>query len=139
MSTIHKANIGLFAARRAIATSLAEATSRGVNVCVIVLDEAGRFVAGENMERASNASFDIAFAKARHAANFGRATKFQEKILSEGVLKVLAIPGIIPVEGGIPIEIDGEIVGAIGVSGAASTVDGEIAEMGLASIAKLPV
>ncbi len=116
------------AASAAVDAGLAEAQRRSVKVCVVVLDEAGRFIAGRCMDDVTNSAFDVALAKARHSANFRRPTSFQEDLLvNRNVLQILSIPGMLPLEGGLPLEHEGRQIGAVGVSGAASEVDGIIA------------
>ena len=80
------------------------------------------------MDGVVNSAFDIAIAKARHSANFRRATIFQEDLLlNRNALQILSIPGMLPLEGGLPLENEGAQVGSVGVSGAASDIDGKIA------------
>jgi uncharacterized protein GlcG (DUF336 family) len=78
------------------------------------------------------ASTDIAVDKARSAVRFKRPTKALQDVLAAGGegLRMLALQGAVPVEGGIPLIVDGKIVGAIGVSGGASTQDGQCAKAG---------
>lgn len=116
------------AAATAIDVGIAEAELRSAKVCIIVLDEAGRFMAGRCMDGATNSAFDVAMAKAKHSANFKRPTSFQEDLLiNRNALQILSIPGMLPLEGGLPLEHGGRQVGAVGVSGAASEIDGMIA------------
>lgn len=125
-------------AANVVTAALAEARKRDVNVCAVVLDEAGRFLAGRCMDGVTTAAFEVATAKAKHSANFRRPTKFQEDLLmTKNALPVLAVPGMLPLEGGLPIQHGGECVGAIGISGAASDVDGAIAAAAVASAAGL--
>jgi glc operon protein GlcG len=119
----------------AVDAALEFAENADVKVCVVVVDEAGRFIAGRCMDSVTNASFEVALGKARHSANFRRPSKFQEDLLMEkGVLAVLAVPGMLPLEGGVPIELGGVQIGAIGVSGGPSQIDGEVAKAGVAAI-----
>ena len=101
-------------------------------VTVAVLDRFGRIVSAQCMDGCVNAAFEVALAKARHSANFRRPTKFQQDLLTEKqLLPILAIPGMMPLEGGLEIQFDGETVGAIGVSGATAAEDAEIAAAGI--------
>jgi uncharacterized protein GlcG (DUF336 family) len=80
-------------------------------------------------------SVDVSLSKARSAARFKRPTKaFQDALAAGGEgLRILALQGAVPVDGGVPIEIGGRIVGAIGVSGGTSAQDGQVAAAGLAA------
>jgi uncharacterized protein GlcG (DUF336 family) len=84
------------------------------------------------MDATQTGSVDVAIDKARSAARFKRPTKaFQDMLAGGGEgLRVLALKGAVAVEGGIPIVIDGKIVGAIGVSGGTSQQDGQCARAG---------
>lgn len=122
----------------AVEAALEHARSRSLRVCAVVLDEAGRFVAGQCMDGVTNAAFEVAMAKARHSANFRRPTKFQQDLLVSGAApQILAIPGMMPLEGGLQIIVGESTVGAIGVSGATSAEDGEIAAVGVQAVASL--
>ena len=86
---------------------------------------------------AQNASVDIAIGKARTAVNFRRSTKLMEDSLAANgsALRLLAVPGAMPLQGGLPIIIDGKIVGGIGVSGVTSAQDETVAKAGSDAIA----
>ena len=131
-------SIGHDAAQKAIAASEAEAKKNGWLMVTAVVDTDGRLVALSRMDSAQFGSLDIAIGKAVTANNFKRPTKaFQESIAQGGAnLRFVAVPGLLPIEGGIPIVADGKIVGAIGAAGGAANQDGEIAAAGLAAAAK---
>ena len=102
--------------------AIARAREMDRRVAVVVLDRFGRMVAAQCMDGCVNAAFDVALAKARHSANFRRPTKFQQDLLTDKQLfPILAIPGMMPLEGGLEIQFDGETVGGIGVSGATAS------------------
>jgi glc operon protein GlcG len=125
-------SIGHDAAMKAIAASEAEAKKNGWLMVTAVVDTDGRLVALSRMDSAQFGSLDIAIGKAVTANNFKRPTKaFQESIAQGGAnLRFVAVPGLLPIEGGIPIVADGKIIGAIGVSGAASNQDAQCAMAG---------
>ena len=79
-------------------------------------------------------SIDVAQAKARTALAFKRPTKIWSEALAGGRMQILGLPGVTPVEGGLPLVVKGEIIGAIGVSGVTSEQDGEIAQAGVAEL-----
>lgn len=110
-----------------------EAASNGWPVVIAVVDDGGHLLCLERMDGAQFGSIDIAIAKAKSAIAFRRPTKEWEKRIVDGRLGILALPGMIPVEGGLPIVFDGEMIGAIGVSGVTSIQDGQIAAAGIAA------
>ena len=124
MPNPYGASITLEDARKAAAPALAEARKNNWNMAVAIVDPAGNLVYYEKMDNTQLASANIAFDKARSAALFKRPTKALQDTLASGAdgLRVLALHGATPVEGGIPLVVDGKIVGAIGVSGAGCSV-----------------
>jgi glc operon protein GlcG len=126
--------IALEAAKKVAAPALAEAARNNWAMAVAVVDTAGDLVYFERMDATQIASATVAVDKARSAARFKRPTKaFQDTLASGGDgLRVLGIKGAVPVEGGVPIVVDGKIVGAIGVSGGTSAQDGQVAAAGVA-------
>jgi glc operon protein GlcG len=120
-------------ARSLADAALAESIKRGFNqLVIVVVDDGGRLIFLLRQDEAEPAAVDIGIAKARTAAIFKKATKeWKEKLLA-GNTWVLAMPNMTPVEGGIPIVVEGRVIGAIGIAGAKGTADTEI---GLASLA----
>lgn len=104
-----------------------KAGEMGVYVSIAVVDSSGALKGFSRMDGSTNCSMEIAMAKAKHAINYRRTTKYHEDIVQKGGLVAMAFPGFMPIEGGIPIVHQGEYVGAIGISGAQSEQDGEIA------------
>jgi uncharacterized protein GlcG (DUF336 family) len=123
-------------AKKAAAAALAEARKGNWNMAVAVVDTGGILVYYEKMENTQIASADIAIAKARTAVKFKRPSKaFQDLVAGGGAgLRVLGLREVTPVEGGIPLMLDGKIVGAIGVSGDAAEHDGLCATAGAATL-----
>jgi glc operon protein GlcG len=119
-------------ARKAAAPALAEAEKNHWNVAVAVVDTGGNLVYYEKMDNTQLGSANVAIEKARTAALFKRPTKaFQDTLANGGDgLRVLSLKGVVAVEGGIPLVMDGKIVGAIGVSGATSAQDAQCAKTG---------
>ena len=119
-------------AKKAAAAALAEAVKNHWNMAVAVVDPNGTLIYYEKMDNTQNGSADVAIDKARSAALYKRPTKaLQDALASGGAgIRVLALRGAVPVEGGVPIIMDGKIVGAIGVSGAQSDQDGQCATAG---------
>jgi uncharacterized protein GlcG (DUF336 family) len=119
-------------AKKAAAPALAEAAKNKWTVAVAVVDPGGNLVYYEKMDHTQLGSANVAIDKARSAALFKRPTKaFQDALAAGGEgWRLLKIPGAIPAEGGIPLLIDGKIVGAIGVSGGTSAQDLQCAKAG---------
>jgi glc operon protein GlcG len=117
-------------ARKAVLAALAEARANNWTMAAAVVDPAGILVYFERMEDTQNASSEIAIDKARSAALFRRPTKtFQDSVERGGIgLRVMALRGAIPVDGGVPLVINGQIVGGLGVSGGTAEQDGQCAK-----------
>ena len=128
--------IALEAAKKVAGPALSEALKNNWAMAVAVVDTAGDLVYFERMDATQVGSVIVAVDKARSAARFKRPTKaFQDMLTSGGDgLRVFRIKGAVPVEGGVPIVIDGKIVGAIGVSGGTSPQDGQCARAGANAI-----
>jgi uncharacterized protein GlcG (DUF336 family) len=124
--------ISLESARKAAAPALAEAVKNNWNMAVAIVDPSGNLVYYEKMDNTQLGSANFAIDKARSAALFKRPTKVLQDALAAGGegLRILRIQGAVPVEGGIPLVMDGKIVGAIGVSGGTSAQDGQCAKVG---------
>ncbi len=130
------APIPLADAKRALAAAQAEAVKNKWNVAITIIDNGGHLIAFERMDTTQTGSIEISLEKARTAAAFRRPTKmFQDTVTAGGEgLRVLKTPGILPIEGGLPLVVVGKIVGAIGVSGVTSAQDGQIAAAGVAAL-----
>jgi glc operon protein GlcG len=128
--------ISLENARKAAAPALAEAAKNNWTMAVAIVDPGGNLVYYEKMDNTQLGSATVAIDKARSAALFKRPTKALQDALAAGGdgLRILRIQGAVPVEGGIPLLIDGKIVGAIGVSGGTSSQDGQCAKAGADTI-----
>jgi glc operon protein GlcG len=120
-------------ANRAIAAAKAEAVKNQWPVTIAVVDDAGFLLHLERLDGASVATPEIAALKARTAAVSRAPTKAAEDIVKDRP-SILSLPGRVPVQGGLPIFYKGECVGAIGVSGAKSDQDEQVAQAGLAGI-----
>jgi glc operon protein GlcG len=125
-------SISLENAKKVAAPALAEARKNDWTMAVAIVDTAGNLVYFERMDGNQAASPNIAIDKARSAALFKRPTKALQDALAAGGdgLRMLALQGAVPVEGGIPLLVDGKIIGAIGVSGGASSQDSQCAQAG---------
>jgi uncharacterized protein GlcG (DUF336 family) len=124
------APITLEQARKAIAAAQAEAAKQKWAMAVTIVDSGGHLVAFEKMDNTQLGSIDVSIDKAKCALLFRRSTKMFEESLAKGGenLRALRAPGVIPIEGGVPIVQDGKIIGAVGVSGARPVDDGQVAK-----------
>lgn len=126
----------LAGAREIASAAEAEARAHDWRVSIAIVDDSGRLLYFQRMDETTNASVDIAIAKAQHAANYRRDTKFHQDLLEGGNHVVLALPASMPLEGGVRLMVDGRVVGGIGVSGVQPAEDGQIAKAGADWLAK---
>ena len=128
--------IKLEQAEKVMAAALQEAAKNNWTMAIAIVDTGGKLVLFKKMDNTQIGSIDVAISKATTANNFKRATKvFEDAVAGGGVgLRVLSLPGVAPLEGGELIMLNGKIIGAIGVSGAQSTQDGQVARVGLAAL-----
>jgi uncharacterized protein GlcG (DUF336 family) len=125
--------LGLSDAKRVAATAEAEAQRNNWDVVIAVVDDGGHLMYLQR-EKAQLGSIDVAVNKAKVALMFRRPTKFWEEMVAQGRQGYLAMPGMLPIEGGLPLISDGHIVGAIGISGVKSNEDAQIAKAGVAAL-----
>jgi glc operon protein GlcG len=129
--TTERKSLNLDGAKRAIAAAVAEAKKGAGTAAIAVVDEGGNLIAVERLDGTFPAGSNISVGKARTAVLFKKPTKFFEDIINKGRTAMTALNDFTPLQGGVPIVVDGQIVGGIGVSGAASAQqDEEIAIAG---------
>jgi glc operon protein GlcG len=128
--------IGLDGAKKVAAATSAEARKNKWFMAIAVVDPAGTLVYFEKADTTQNGSANVAINKARSAALYKRPTKaFQDALEKGGIgVRVLALEGAVPVEGGVPLLVDGKLVGAVGVSGDLSEHDAQCATAGAAAL-----
>ena len=133
---VYGGNVNQELAKKILAGAEANARSQNLPMAIAVVDNAGQLVAFTRMDNTQTASVAIAQDKAVSAAMFRRPTKvFQDVLAAGGVgLRVLTLRNANAVEGGIPIVVDGKVMGAVGVSGGSSEQDGVVAAAGLAAM-----
>ena len=119
--------------KRVAAAAADEAQRNSWNVVIAVVDDGGHLMYLQR-EKVQLGSIDVAITKAKTALMFRRPTSFWEKTVAEGRQGYLALRDMLPIEGGIPLEHNGEIVGAIGISGVKSSEDGQIALAGASAL-----
>ena len=130
------APISLEQARTIVASARQAASQRRLSMAFAVVEPGGQLVLFEKMDGTQYGSEIIAPEKARTAARFKRPTKSFSDSVAAGRVAVLSLPGIVAVEGGVPIVVQGRIVGGLGVSGGTSEQDGEIAAIALVETSK---
>ena len=118
------------------AAAEAEAKKNNWNVCIAILDDGGHVLHLIRMDGATPANARIATEKARTAAETRRSTAMWEERIKRGRTSMLGMPGITPVQGGLPIVIDGVCIGAVGVSGVQSHEDEQIAKAGIDTLGR---
>jgi uncharacterized protein GlcG (DUF336 family) len=125
--------ISLEVAKKVAAAAVAEAKKNNWYMAVVVTDGSGSLVYLERLDNTQYGSVDVAIAKARSSAAYRNSTKVFADILAQGGLgnRVLILPGAMPVGGGLPIVIDGKLVGTIGVSGGTMAQDEQVAAVGV--------
>jgi uncharacterized protein GlcG (DUF336 family) len=132
-----KKSLTLSAAKQIAAAAETEAVNNKWNVVIAILDEGGNLLYLQRMDETQIGSIDVAIAKGQSAVKFKRPTKAFEDAVVGGRQAILKLPGAMPVEGGLPLVVDGRIIGAIGVSGVQSNQDGVIAKAGVDAAAKM--
>ena len=113
-----------------------EARKNAWNVAIAILDDGGHLLHFMRMDGATPANATIALEKGRTAAVSRRSSGKWEEIIKGGRTAMLKMPGILPVQGGVPIVADGTCIGAVGVSGVQSQQDEQIAQAGIDALLK---
>jgi glc operon protein GlcG len=126
------APIGLDAAKKVMAAAEAEAVKNNWAMAIAILDSTGHLVMLHKFDNTQYGSIAVAEDKARSALDFRRPSKVFEDLVAQGGigLRTLALRGATPLEGGLPLVVDGKIIGSIGVSGATAVQDGQVAKAG---------
>jgi glc operon protein GlcG len=119
-------------AKKSAAAALAEARKNNWTMALAIVDPSGTLVYYEKLDNTQIGSAQVAISKARSSALFKRPTKSFQDLVSKGGdgMRYLGLEGAVPLEGGIPIVMDGKIVGAIGMSGGTSAQDAQCAQLG---------
>ena len=127
------APITLDAAKKAMAAAEAEAVKNNWPMAIVILDSTGHVVMLHKLDNTQYASIGVAEDKASSALNFRRPTKvFEDLVAGGGIgLRTLGLRGATPIEGGLPIVVDGKVIGSIGASGGTAPQDGQVAKAGV--------
>jgi glc operon protein GlcG len=126
--------ITLEAAKKMMAAGEAEARKNGWNVAITICDASGGLIMFQKIDDTQNGSIAVSQGKARAAALFKRPSRVLEEMIAGGKTAFLAVEGIVPLQGGVPVTADGRVIGAVGVSGVTSAQDEQVA---LAAVAVL--
>ena len=118
-------------AKNIAAAAEAEASRNGWAVVIAIVDEGGHLIHLLRRDNTQFGSIEVAIQKARAAIAFRRPTKVWDEHVGEGRLRYLGLPGTLPIEGGLPVVVEGEFIGAVGVSGVRSNEDAQVAQAGL--------
>lgn len=118
-------------ARKIATGAIEESRKQNWRMAVAIVDNHGFLKYYEMMDDTQTASAQIAIDKAKSAAMYRRPTKAFEDLVNKGAVRLMSLPGAVPIEGGIPIMVNGRVIGAIGVSGMTSEQDGLAAAAGL--------
>ena len=132
MPDVYGLSINLDTAKKIAASAITEARKNNWTMAVAIIDTGGNLVYFEKMDGTQTGSVRVAISKGRSAVLFKRQTKaFQDMVAAGGEgLRMLRLEGAVPIEGGLPVLMNGKIVGAIGVSGGTSQQDGVVAKAG---------
>jgi len=131
-----KKALTLAAAEKMMAAAKAEAMKNGWKVVIVILDDGGHLIHLSRLDDTQYGSIDIALGKATTAIALKRPSKALEDAVASGRTALLGVKGITPLQGGLPIVVDGKVIGAIGVSGVTSQQDEQTAKAGVDALAK---
>ncbi len=132
-----KKALTLEAAKQIAAAAHAEAVANKWTMVIAIVDDGANLIYLERADGTQIGSVEVAQEKAKTAVKFKRPTKSFEDAVAGGRNAILKLPGALPVEGGVPLMIDGVVLGAIGVSGATSAQDGQVAAAGVKVFEKM--
>ena len=130
--TPYGAPIGLDAAKKVMAVAEAEAVKNNWPMAIVIVDSTGHVVMLHKLDNTQYGSIRVAEDKANTALDFRRPSKVFEDLVAPGGLgmRTLGLRGATPLEGGVPIIVDGKVIGAVGVSGGTAPQDGQVAKAG---------
>jgi uncharacterized protein GlcG (DUF336 family) len=121
----------LSVARQIAAAAHKHAEENKWNVCIAIVDDGGHLIYFQRMDGTQTGSVLVSQRKAQTAIGFKRPSKVFEEGVAGGRNALLGLPGAVPLEGGLPIAVDGQMIGAIGISGVTAQQDGQIAQAGI--------
>ena len=131
-----KKYLNLAAIKTMVAGAEAEAKRQNVSVTICIVDENGALLFLQKADGVSMNTVEFAQRKARHAALYGSPSKDAADQVSSGQTRAMSFPSFFPVQGGLPIKVDGQTIGAIAASGSKSEIDEAIAQAGIDALLK---
>jgi glc operon protein GlcG len=126
-----KKYLDLAAVKSMVAAAEAEAQKRNVQVTICIVDDSGNLLFLERGDGVPVNTLDFAQRKARHAAAYGSPSKDAADTVKKGSVEAITFPNFFPNQGGLPIKVDGQVLGGISASGAKSEIDEAIAQAGI--------
>lgn len=126
--------LSLAAVKQVMNAAEAEAARNGWQVSIAIVDDHGELLAFRRLDGASLASVEISQGKARTAARMRRPTKALEDAVAGGRVALVSVAGLTMLQGGLPITVDGVVIGAVGVSGVTSQQDEQVAAAGISAL-----
>jgi glc operon protein GlcG len=132
--TAERSVLTLDGAKAIAAGAESEALRNNWQVVIAIVDDHGELVYLQKADNVQQGSLDIAIAKARTAARMRRPTKALQDAVEGGRTVIMAMPNVLPLEGGVPITVNGRVIGAVGVSGVTSVQDAQIATAGIRAV-----
>lgn len=132
--TTERTVLTLDGAKAIAAAAESEAAQNNWQVVIAIVDAHGELIYLQKADNVQQGSLDIAIAKARTAARMRRPTKALQDAVEAGRTVIMAMPNVLPLEGGVPITFDGRVIGAVGVSGVTSAQDAQIATAGIRAV-----
>ena len=133
---VTKKVVTLDLAKKIAAAAEAEAKKNNWNAVIAIVDDGANLVFLERLDNTQLGSLEVAIQKAHTAISFKRPTKAYEDMVAGGRTAILGVPGIVPIEGGLPLIVDGQFIGAIGVSGGTAQQDGQVAKAGVEALSQ---
>jgi uncharacterized protein GlcG (DUF336 family) len=134
---VDKKALTLAGARHVLLAAEAEAKRQGLSVAIAIVDDGGHLLHFIRMDNLHIAPIDVSLGKARTALRFKKPSKVFADALASGSQGLLALADLVPLEGGVPLNVGGATVGAIGVSGGPPDIDGKIAMAGAAALTEV--
>lgn len=122
-------DLSLAAAQKLLANGLDHAAQNEMRLAIAVVDRAGNLLAFARMDGASIVTSEVAIGKARTAAFLKAPSKLFEDMINSGQPSMATTPGLLPLQGGMPVILDGEVIGAVGISGSSGENDQATAAM----------
>jgi glc operon protein GlcG len=132
-----KKALTLEVAKQMASAAEAEAAKNQWTMVTAIVDDGGNLIYLQRMDETQIGSVEVATKKAQTAIKFKRPTKVLEDAVAGGRAVIMTLTGALPIEGGLPITVDGRIIGAIGLSGGTSAQDGQVAKAAVDALPKI--